>query len=383
MRDLTRTLWAEPAPPGATGPGRGDVVLLAVAVAFAAVEVFARPELTFLSPAALGYALLMPTLLWRRSHPLSMVALAFGAMTVASIGGLAPDDQPRDIIAALFVMLLPYSLLRWGSGRAAVIGACVLLGAVSIELTVTGAPVTEFLGGYAVVSAVMAIGLAVRIQGRARAREVERVQLREREQLARDLHDTVAHHVSAIAIRAQAGLALAPKQPEAATDALRLISAEASKTLGEMREIVRVLREDELPPLQPQPGIADLERLAAPGEVGPRVTVEIRGKVDGVPPAVSAVIYRLAQESVTNARLHAQRPTRIDVGVTADEASVRLQVRDDGELAASARRPRAGGFGLRGMRERVALLGGTCDAGPGSDRGWTVTAVLPRAVQTP
>jgi signal transduction histidine kinase len=91
----------------------------------------------------------------------------------------------------------------------------------------------------------------------------------------------------------------------------------------------------------------------------------------------------VAQESVTNARRHARRPTRIEVDVAADEDSVRLQVRDDGEHDdgehAAARDPSStGGFGLRGMRERVALLGGTCDAGPGHGRGWTVTAVLPR-----
>lgn len=378
MRDLIRSLWSEPRPPSASGPGRGDAVLLAAFVAAAAIEVVARAELTFLSPVVLGYIALMPTLLWRRSHPMLMAALAFGAMTIASLAGLAPDGEPEDIIAALFIALLPYSLLRWGSGREAVLGPAVVLGLVTISMVATGAPATDFLGGFTIMLACMAIGAAVRFQGHARAQEIEQVKLREREQLARDLHDTVAHHVSAIAIRAQAGLVVAPKRPEAAAQALEVIAAEASRTLSEMREMVRVLREDDAPPLAPGPRISDLEGLAAPAAEGPCVDVSISGDVDDVPPAVSAAIYRLAQESVTNARRHARRPTRIDVRVTADEDSVRLQVRDDGEGAASRSPSPSGGFGVRGMRERVALLGGTCDAGPGRERGWTVTAVLPR-----
>ncbi|BCJ73657.1 hypothetical protein CS0771_32010 [Catellatospora sp. IY07-71] len=88
------------------------------------------------------------------------------------------------------------------------------------------------------------LGLARRYRIHARTREHDQVRLVERAQLARDLHDTVAHHVSAIAIRAQAGLAAAPARPEAATDALRLIEAEASRVLAEMRAMVRVLREE-------------------------------------------------------------------------------------------------------------------------------------------
>ncbi|WP_332108222.1 ATP-binding protein [Phytohabitans suffuscus] len=86
----------------------------------------------------------------------------------------------------------------------------------------------------------------------------------------------------------------------------------------------------------------------------------------------------MAQESVTNARRHARHATRIEVRVAADDTSVHLRVSDDGESSA-ARPAGAPGFGLIGMMERADLLGGTCAAGPNPDRGWTVTAVLPRA----
>jgi signal transduction histidine kinase len=204
------------------------------------------------------------------------------------------------------------------------------------------------------------------------------VKLLERERLARDLHDTVAHHVSAMIIRAQAGLATAASDPSAATDALRVIEAEASRALAEMRGIVKVLRTDEPADLAPAPRVADLHGLAGRHVLGPAVEVAVSGDVEDLPSPVGTALYRLAQESVTNARRHARNATRIEVSVVADESSVRLRVTDDGE-AAPARAAGSGGFGLAGMVERAGLVGGTCEAGPGPGRGWTVTAVLPRA----
>ncbi|MFC7592986.1 sensor histidine kinase [Nonomuraea antimicrobica] len=231
--------------------------------------------------------------------------------------------------------------------------------------------------------AAVALGGAFRYRARARMRELDQVKLLEREQLARDLHDTVAHHVSAMAIRAQAGIATAAANPgaaaDAAVDALRVIEAEASRTLAEMRTMVRVLRRDEssAPELAPHPRLDDLRRLAGRPRVGPSVEVEIEGEVDDLAPSVGTALYRIAQESVTNARRHARHATRIEVSVAADDASVRLRVTDDGDSTAG-RPVAASGYGLLGMIERAGLLGGTCEAGPNPGRGWTVTAVLPR-----
>jgi signal transduction histidine kinase len=239
-------------------------------------------------------------------------------------------------------------------------------------------PVTagDVLGALAVLFAVSAVGAAVRYRARARARELDQVKLVERERLARDLHDTVAHHVSAMAIRAQAGLVTAETRPDAATDALRVIESEATRALAEMRALVRVLRTGEPAQLTPGPSVADLAQLAGPSRGGPAVDVELAGDLGGLSPSVGAAIYRLAQEAVTNARRHARHATRVEVRVSADDRSVRLRVTDDGDAAARA--DGETGFGLVGMAERAGLLGGTCEAGPGPERGWTVTAVLPR-----
>jgi signal transduction histidine kinase len=200
--------------------------------------------------------------------------------------------------------------------------------------------------------------------------------LQERAELARELHDTVAHHVSAIAIRAQAGRALAETNPDAPLDALQVIEEEASKTLAEMRAMVGALRRGEEPELGPVPGIADIERLARDSSEGPELSVSISGDLDGLAPAVDAAIYRLAQESITNALRHARHATTIEVAVSGDNKWARLTVRDDGELRHTGI-PEPG-FGLISMGERVKLLGGSLETGPGPVRGWVVSAVLPK-----
>jgi len=216
----------------------------------------------------------------------------------------------------------------------------------------------------------------MRYRANSRLREEDQVKLLEREQLARELHDTVAHHVSAIAVQAQAGRALAASQPDAAEGILEVIEEEASRALAEMRNMVGALRQGEEPDLAPQRGVADIERFAHSAGDRPRVDVELSGDLDDLGPSVEAAIYRLAQESITNALRHARHATRINVCITRDDGCVRLTVRDDGDpspLGAGS----SSGYGLVGMAERAKLLGGTLEAGPSPGRGWTVDAVLP------
>src|SRR5262245_27200332 len=177
----------------------------------------------------LGLAL-TPTLLWRRSHPRAAVAVAFLTMGVAT-WVMAPMG---DLNTIAYLLILPYSLVRWGSGRQIVTGTAAL--AVGVGLCVAADPsgvLAALLSSYAILGAVAALALAFRYRASARVRELDQVKLMERERLARDLHDTVAHHVSAMAIRAQAGLATAGTDPGAPVDALRVIEAEASRTLTE------------------------------------------------------------------------------------------------------------------------------------------------------
>jgi signal transduction histidine kinase len=197
---------------------------------------------------------------------------------------------------------------------------------------------------------------------------------RERELLARELHDTVAHYVSAMVIRAQAGRVVAATRPLAAVEALELIEAEGSRTLAEMRVMVSALRASDDADLAPARGIADIERLSS-SVVGVPVQVTATGVPDGVTSAVEAALYRIAQEAVTNALRHARHAQRIRIDVGGYDGLVRLTVSDDGDPVPAARV--GTGYGIVGMTERAKLLGGTLTAGSAEDGGWVVDAVLP------
>jgi signal transduction histidine kinase len=350
-----------------------DWVLVGVLVVVALVECVLRPDLPWRPFTVTVTIALVPTLLWRRTRPLSMLAIAFVVCGLASF----VIDADLGMNTLVFILLLPYALYRWGAGREILIGSAIVLTKLGVSLAAGYLSIGESLGGFALLFAISVSGMALRFRAGARVRELEGVRLRERERLARDLHDTVAHHVSAMAIRAQAGLATAASRPDAATDALRVIEAEASRALTEMRTMVRGLRRDQPADRVPTPRVADLERLASQPRTGPAVTVLLTGDVDELPDPIGGAIYRLAQESVTNARRHARHATRIEIHVAVDDTSVRLRVTDDGENGL-LRQGGSPGFGLVGMRERADLLGGVCDAGPNPGRGWTVTAVLPR-----
>ncbi|MDR7188401.1 signal transduction histidine kinase [Microbacterium sp. BE35] len=391
MTSPVRALWdapaAVPAPPRRVWR---DWVLVGVIPVLAVFEAFVRVDVPWRWLWAVVLTVLAPTLLWRRARPFTMLAIAFAVGTAV---GLATAGDPQLYTTAYFLILL-YAVFRWGSGRA-MIGGGVLVG-IGMLLTFVASPpeIADVIGGAAVALTTSTLGLAVRWRRRARSRELEQVRLLEREQLARDLHDTVAHRVSAIAIQAQAGSAVAANDPGATVRMLQAIEAEATRTLREMRAMVGVLRAPG-DALAPTPGLADIRALAGTDAATPAVAVRLGGDLDSVPSAVAAAVYRIAQEAVTNARRHARGATWIDVGVDVDADDVRLEVRDDGGAAAGTARPEAPrsapalrgrgvgtvspGYGITGMRERAALLGGTCEAGPAPGGGWVVTATVPRA----
>lgn len=373
MSSAVRSFLSEPPAPDPPARVWRDWVLLAVIAVSAVLETIFREDLVW-RPAGLVVCLgLSVTLLWRRTRPLPMTAIAFGGTTLLDTAARLFADEPTAVlISTAFVLLFPYALLRWGSGRDAAIGMGLILG-LQVVTETAAANFGDLILGAAFFLLAAALGASMRYRTGARLRERDQVRLREREQLARELHDTVAHHVSAIAVRAQAGRTLAATQPAAAVDALEVIEEAASRTLTELRAIVGALRDGDEADLAPQRGVADIARLAVAAD-GPRVAVELNGDLEGLQPMVGAAVYRIAQESITNAVRHARHATRIDVRVTGERDCVRLTVLDDGEPSA----PSPPGYGLAGMTERAALLGGALEAGPRSGRGWLVTATLPR-----
>ncbi len=269
VRALLRSIWTEPRvadPPRRVWRGWA---LVAVLVPLCVVEVILRPDLPY---RWLSFAVGLggvATLLWRRTHPLPAVAIVFGATVVMDIPWVVGGGDPPGLYTMGYALILGYALFRWGSGREALIGLGIMLVPASLALVLDFTSVSEAVGGLALFFFTLALGVAVRSRARERISRIDAVRAREREALARDLHDTVAHHVSAIAIRAQAGIATAPADPDAAIDALRVIEAEASRTLADMRTIVRGLRGDARGERAPLPRIADVRHLAAAAPGGP------------------------------------------------------------------------------------------------------------------
>src|SRR4051812_41530163 len=322
---------------------------------------------------------LAPVMLWRRTQPLACVAVGFGTAMALGLATLAGGPSHVGLNAMIYVLVLVYALVRWGSGREIVIGLMFVLIAAVIGTVADYTGPSDFIGGFGILTASAAGGAAFRYRAESWRRALEQIRSQERVGLARELHDMVAHHVSAIAVQAQAGRALAGQRPEAGLEALAAIEGEASQTLAEMRAMVRVLRDEAPAEYAPQPGVADLDRLSGDSPTGPRVEVTVSGDLSALPRAIDAAVFRIAQEAVTNARRHARNATLVDVRVTGNQSTVSLAVRDDGATAAGNSDP---GFGMVGMSERALLLGGTYQAGPCPGGGWAVVATLPRRAPT-
>lgn len=374
-----RSLWAEPRPPNPPDRGPRDWALIAVLVCWSVLEVVFRQDLAPLPLLLVAVLAVIGPLLWRRTHPLAAVVICIGTVTVVDIVRIVTGSHGAMLNSSFAVLILVYALFRWGSGREAACGLGIIL-LWLVVITTSGADPTsaaEALAGYAFFLLAAALGAAIRFRTRIRLRDIDQAKAREREQLARDLHDTVAHHVSGIVIQAQAGRAVAASHPERAVEVLAVIEDAATRTLTDLRTIVGVLRTSQDTEFAPQPGVAEIEQLATEPATRPHVEVTLAGELDDLSPAVGAAIYRLAQESVTNARRHARHATRVSVTITGDADQVRLSIDDDGSAGTSGRA--AAGYGLVGMRERAGLLGGTFHAGPAAERGWRVEAVLPRS----
>jgi signal transduction histidine kinase len=352
-----------------------DWLLVVGLLAWSLLEALLRDDLAWRPLALAAGVVVALSLLWRRTHPLAAVVVAFGVLTVVDIARIAAGNENGLLWSVSGALVLPYSLFRWGSGRETGIGLGFVLAWLIVTHVADPTGAAEVVAGYGFFLFSAALGASIRFHAQARIRDIEEAKLRQRNQLARELHDAVGHHVSAIAIQAQGGRAVAASDPDRALEALETIEETATHALREMRAMVGVLRDGAEVELAPQPGVADIEGLARRVEGRPRVEVQLSGDLERLSPAVGVALYRIAQESVTNAVRHARHATRIRVEVAAEGGQVRLVVQDDGDAAADSHS--SGGYGLVGMAERASLLGGTLRAGPDPGRGWTVDAVLP------
>ncbi|TWD84010.1 signal transduction histidine kinase [Kribbella amoyensis] len=338
------------------------------------VEGIVRPGLAWRPLVTVLALALIPALLWRRARPLMAALVGWGVAGLLSAIQLTAQAGDLGLYSMMAILILLYSLVRWGSGREIVVGTAFVTVVVVLGMYVSSAGWADAFGGIVLLLLFVALAAVFRYRAALWHRQQREIRNQERVALARELHDIVAHHVSAIAVQAQAGGVVAAIQPEKAAEVLAAIESEASRTLAEMRSMVRVLRDEEAVAYSPQLGVADLPALAR-ADATPTVAVSLDGSLTRLARPVDAALYRLAQESLTNAVWHARSATRVGIDVRREGDAVRLRVSDDGRTEPGpAPEP---GFGLQGMAERAQLLGGSLSAGPGPDGGWVVEAVLP------
>ncbi|MGY1637820.1 sensor histidine kinase [Geodermatophilus sp. SYSU D00742] len=382
--------------PVRAGAGRVDRrltdVLLATAQTLAvALVVTAGAEGTGRAGAylfAVGFGALV--LGGRRAPRLVLVLTVTGVFGYYALG-FTPIGIALPAVAALY-RAADGGALRWAAGA-----GTVLVGVAAWARLADGLPTTYLLGyefstNVALVAAAIALGVSVRARRETRlhqerlraltaaesAREAEHRVQAERVRIARDLHDSVGHAVSVIALHANVAAEAIGRDDAAARRAVDRIGAAASAQLRELRATVKLLRSPAADVERGAVGLAGLGGLVdAAGEAGVAVDLDVAVDADRLDGAIGAAAYRIVQEALTNVIRHSGA-THAAVGAAVRGDRLELVVADDGPGS----RPPApstagGGSGLPGMRERAAALGGQLSAGRAATGGFVVRAVLP------
>jgi signal transduction histidine kinase len=329
--------------------------------------------------------LLAPVALaWRRRQPLLVFLLVFVGAIIAANGA------PYTTIAA--VVVAAYSLGAYYPRRGLSFGIIAASG--TLALVVFGGrlpPMPEDIGPYALLVPFWLAGTAIQSrQVRADAFESKAARLEreqelatqqamaeERARIARELHDVVAHSVSVMVVQAGAARLILKTAPDRAHEALLSVEASGREAMTELRHLLGVLSEEgDGISLTPQPGLEQVESLVRRvGDAGLPVRLHIEGQPRPLAPGVNLTAYRIVQEALTNALKYAGL-ARTEVILGYREHELKVEILDEG-TGAAPREDEEAGHGLVGMRERVALYGGTLEAGPRLEQGYAVRAWLP------
>ncbi|PJE96810.1 histidine kinase [Streptomyces carminius] len=347
-------------------------------------------------------ALLLSPRLGPRGLPASAgvaAAASLGTTAVVRAGqtGAAPPDPYGLTEPVALLVLLALVAWRaapvWAAVTAPVLIAAVVLRPLAAGVKETGVVVALFFALTA--AAVLGAGLTVRLVAADRRRREAAVRLEQRAEFARDLHDFVAHHVTGIVVQAQGARAVADRKPQLVPPALERIERAGTEALTSMRAMVGMLRETDPGPvpagaaLAPLAGIDEVRSLVAgfapvgdgdgdgDGSGGGRARLRTEGEFGDLPVEVTTTVHRVVMEALTNVRRHARDCTGVDVRLVRSKGRVTVEVSDDGRSRSALGRSLGGGFGLRGLTERVGMIGGTVRAGPAASGGWTVRATLP------
>jgi signal transduction histidine kinase len=341
--------------------------------------------------AAQATAVVLTTLplAWRSAVPVTTVAVTSGGFTLAVLLGLAADDT---LVPGLAPLVAVYSVGLHSAAAGLVATVVIELAAWAVTAAADpGMVLSDAAIGELLVLGALAVGRAVRVMGfesdtlEARAVELERErdeQARaavadERARMARELHDVIGHSISVMGVQAGAVRRRLPPELEREREALIAVERSGRDAVAEMRRLLGFLRSDaEGAPVGVPPTLQRVDDLVAEmRRAGLDVELSVEGALDDVAPGRALAAFRILQEALTNALKHAPGAhVRATLRRTVGELEV--EVVDDGDSRAP-RSAAGGGHGLVGMRERAALYGGTLEAGPGPERGFSVVARLP------
>lgn len=313
---------------------------------------------------------------------------AFGlAAVISALWPVTPG--PLQFAPLIALVVLGTSQARFLRARQATIitaaGVLVVAGAESSHAGGTFDPQALFaLFGATVWGGAVAVGVWLRYLDNRQVSTLEAVRSDERLELARELHDVVAHHVTGIVVQAQAARFAGQDHPGSVDAALSSIEGAGSDTLAAVRRLVGLLRDpDDTAGVAPGPEPLD-QLVRRFGRHGPAVTLHLPADPSSAawPPELASTIYRIVQEALTNVARHAPDARSVTVTVAQDPQRVTVEVTDDASTVTNRAIRIPSGYGLIGMRERVEALGGSLHAGPDVKAGWVVRASLPMAART-
>ncbi|MFC0028338.1 sensor histidine kinase [Micromonospora chaiyaphumensis] len=360
-------------------------VLLAAGLALeVAVALSRRPAWPVGVALVLITAVVCGAAVLRRRFPARAAAAAIVLCAVAELIDWRTGRQGQPApIAALALLVVVASAVRHLPGSASVVAVAagsgaVAAGTVERYATYLAQDIPNALTAMKIMVAgwvvAVTVGLWRRVGDARRRAVVDGVRRTERLALARDLHDVAAHHLTGLIIQAQVAQLATAADPSTTRATLTEIETAGARALASLRQVVRLLRDDE-PEVVPVPdSLAELvDRFDG---TGVRAALDLPdGPVPADWPSATTVgIYRIVQEALTNVARHARDARTVTVTLAHDRRTIRLRVADDGQPGRTAR---PDGHGLVGMRERAAALGGELSAGPRTPTGWTVEATIP------
>ncbi len=348
------------------------------------------------------FSVILPLpLILRRVYPRTVAAVLLVLSLLNTLIGYLIDDQVADHVALIGLGVMLYTLVAYVGRREGLIFLVFLTLDMAASVVLLDQPrggdlamagliyalcwtLAEFNGARHAYDSEVAARLAVADYDKER--RAHDAVAAERTRIARELHDVVAHAVSVIIVQADGAKYALRQDPETAERALATIAGTGRDALRELRRTVALLRTEHAPELLPQHGSAGIAKLAQMmREAGLAVDLELTGELDDIAPEVSLGVHRIVQESLTNTLRHAGAESKAVVRVHRRDEDILVEVTDSGGIPAtvSAGSEIPGtGMGLVGMRERVAVLGGTLHAGRLDDGRWQVRADLPLRTET-